>query len=425
MTREERFYEATRVLEANGITCSDLRGIRFIATGEIELTPRRIEVELRPQVHIKLDNMYMGLYMCFPVRGNHYLLPHDTLVEIVGETANWLNTRSWIVDGQYTSRNPNSRMLQRLGEFRLHYPDSDQPLGSGAQYNWESTEPNLGLGTNSMLGSRWTRDQDLAVVSHSNASSPLHEAARAGHTDIARALVSAGADIHALDENGHTPLHVAASMGRADTAQFLIDVGANVNPRTGRGKTPLHTAIAEGDTDRARELISLGADVNARDEQDFTPLHWAVNFDIPDIVQTLISAGANFNARSEHGNTPLHLAVQSNLHDIVKILISHSVDLNARNTIGVTPLLSAVHYNHSQIIQTLISAGVDVDARSENGLTSLIKAVTIKQPDLVQILISAGADVNARMDGGVTSLYQAVNTNTRLYQTYLRWRERS
>ena len=196
MTREQRFYEATRVLEANGFTCSGLRGIRFAAGSD---ESGMIEVELRPRVHIKRDNMYMGLYMCFPVRGNHYLLPHDRLVEIVGETANWLNTRSWIVDGQYTSRNPNSRTLQRLEEFRLHYPDSDQPLGSGAQYNWESTEPNLGLGTNSMLGSRWTRDQDLAVVSHSNASSPLHEAARAGHTDIARALVSAGADIHALD----------------------------------------------------------------------------------------------------------------------------------------------------------------------------------------------------------------------------------
>ena len=35
-------------------------------------------------------------------------------------------------------------------------------------------------------------------------TTPLHEAARNGHTEIVQALISAGADLNALDENGNT-----------------------------------------------------------------------------------------------------------------------------------------------------------------------------------------------------------------------------
>jgi cytohesin len=64
-------------------------------------------------------------------------------------------------------------------------------------------------------------------------TSPLHEAARMGHTEVVKALISAGADIHALDENGKTPLHEAARMGHIETVQLLIAVGADINPKKG------------------------------------------------------------------------------------------------------------------------------------------------------------------------------------------------
>ena len=96
MSREDRFNVARVVLAANGFNCSGLRGIRFTATHE---SGSAIAVELRTRAHIKSDNMYMDLYMCFPVRGEWYLLPHDRLVEIAEETTSWLSTYSWIGDG--------------------------------------------------------------------------------------------------------------------------------------------------------------------------------------------------------------------------------------------------------------------------------------------------------------------------------------
>ena len=123
MSREDRFDAARVVLAANGFNCSGLCGIRFAATHESGST---IEVELRPRALIKSDNL--DLYMCFPVRGQWYLLPHDTLVEIAGETTSWLETYSWRVVGEYNSKNPSRRMVERLEEYRIGFPGS----GSGS-----------------------------------------------------------------------------------------------------------------------------------------------------------------------------------------------------------------------------------------------------------------------------------------------------
>ena len=178
----------------------------------------------------------------------------------------------------------------------------------------------------------------VPISSQDNMATPLHDAARMGYTDIVRALVSAGADLHSLDENGHTPLHVATRMGHADTVELLIIAGSDVNPRKGRGHTPLHSAVAGADMDRVRELISLGSDVNARDGNGRTPLHWiALHEGSEQLVQMLISAGADVNAREEKDITPLHEAARANNTEVVRMLISAGADIHAWDEMGIIP----------------------------------------------------------------------------------------
>ena len=76
------------VLAANGFNCSGLRGIRFTATN---VNCSAFAVELRPRAHIKSDNMNMDLYVCFPVSGEWYLLPHDRLAACPRNTV-----REWV-----------------------------------------------------------------------------------------------------------------------------------------------------------------------------------------------------------------------------------------------------------------------------------------------------------------------------------------
>ena len=118
-------------------------------------------------------------------------------------------------------------------------------------------------------------------------NTPLHEAARHGHTATAQALINAGAN-----DFGFTPLHEAASHGQTETVRALIKLGADVNLADKDGSTPLHWAAENGETETVRALIELGADENLADNIGFTPIHWAAINGQTETEQALKAAGA-------------------------------------------------------------------------------------------------------------------------------------
>jgi len=56
--------------------------------------------------------------------------------------------------------------------------------------------------------------------------SKLLEAAYKGLTEVAKALIAAGADVNQADNDGWTPLHWAAGEGHTEVAEALIAAGA-------------------------------------------------------------------------------------------------------------------------------------------------------------------------------------------------------
>jgi ankyrin repeat protein len=98
------------------------------------------------------------------------------------------------------------------------------------------------------------RDQD--------ASTPLHWAAWKGHPDLVTALLAAGADVQAHNENFHwgtTPLHAAAHGNQKHAAEALIRGGADVNAlkSTGQG-TPLAETRVHNATAAAKVIREAG-----------------------------------------------------------------------------------------------------------------------------------------------------------------------
>ena len=71
---------------------------------------------------------------------------------------------------------------------------------------------------------------------------PLQQAARDGHKEIADLLIAEGADVNAKNDYGWTPLHWAASRGHKEIVELLIAKGANVNAKNKYGTTPLDMA---------------------------------------------------------------------------------------------------------------------------------------------------------------------------------------
>jgi ankyrin repeat protein len=140
------------------------------------------------------------------------------------------------------------------------------------------------VGDAARLGELLKGNRELVKERNANGYTPLHVAAREGHADAIRTLLSAGADVNAVDvetkdsgyPEGWTPLHLAVLFRKTKVAELLLDKGAKANAADRRGRlTPLHYAAWSGDVELARVLLAGKADRGARDEKARTPLDLA------------------------------------------------------------------------------------------------------------------------------------------------------
>lgn len=213
-------------------------------------------------------------------------------------------------------------------------------------------------GSGTAVASSSSDESDISDVSDSDISeypgewegdlTPLHLACAGGHTEIVRALLSAGErtdriasgrkvcgldlgrqhngngnDPPAADrfggigvgsmapffggggerDGGHTPLHLASACGAAGAVRVLVEAGACVHRRAAGDcdDTPLHLASAAGQVEVMAVLLEAGADINAEDEIGNTPLHVARD---ARTLEFLLARGANPNlvAMSHYGS---------------------------------------------------------------------------------------------------------------------------
>lgn len=90
----------------------------------------------------------------------------------------------------------------------------------------------------------------------------IHSAAQAGDSDRLYRLLSQGYPVDDFDDLGRTPLHYAARHGHTDAAAVLLAAGADVNAHDERtaGDTPLGEAAATCSVEMAALLLDAGAD---------------------------------------------------------------------------------------------------------------------------------------------------------------------
>jgi NAD(P)-dependent dehydrogenase (short-subunit alcohol dehydrogenase family) len=84
-----------------------------------------------------------------------------------------------------------------------------------------------------------TAGADVDEPEPGTGSTPLITAAMFGSTEVARALIEAGADVDAQNADGSTALITAAFMGRTDIVEALLEAGADRDIRNNAGSTAL------------------------------------------------------------------------------------------------------------------------------------------------------------------------------------------
>jgi fucose 4-O-acetylase-like acetyltransferase len=99
----------------------------------------------------------------------------------------------------------------------------------------------------------------------------IHEAAIEGNIEVIRQHIKAGSD---LDEKepagGSSPLITAITFDRTEVAMALIEAGADVNFINNAGSTPLHTAAFFCRPEIVKVLLEKGADKNIRNKAGST-----------------------------------------------------------------------------------------------------------------------------------------------------------
>ncbi|HEY7299602.1 MAG TPA: ankyrin repeat domain-containing protein [Xanthobacteraceae bacterium] len=274
-------------------------------------------------------------------------------------------------------------------------------------------------------------------------------AVQQGQTPVVQELVRAGADVNEASKSGFTPLMFAAQRGEigdsgdVDSARILLSAGAQVNAVQPNSKlTPLIIASGMVHTKVVELLLDSGADPNHVEQIGYTALAWVVrdgtygldyaNKDkVVDIVKLLLKHGADPNFRmmnqrsktvndlSLTGATPIILAAEVNNTGAVKALMEGGADPKATTIHGTNAVMVAAGAGTDiqrmrtpeeramaiDTVKLLVEqGGVDVNAVGQYGWTALHAATYQGITDVMSYLISKGADVNQMDVFGQTPL---------------------
>ena len=118
------FQKVAGELADYGFNCiklsDDWQGADFLAYHKDGSNTLKVQLKSRPFIAKK----YIGkeLYMAFPIRGYWYLIEHERLLDIVGETTSWLESSSWQENGVYSSKSPSTALLEALRPWQLWCP---------------------------------------------------------------------------------------------------------------------------------------------------------------------------------------------------------------------------------------------------------------------------------------------------------------
>jgi ankyrin repeat protein len=149
------------------------------------------------------------------------------------------------------------------------------------------------------------REPELISEYSEDGFQPLGLACFFGRYDTVEFLVKAGAPLNAYSTNAlhAAPLQSAVAAQHLDVAKLLLSNGADPNCREANGYTPLHAAAQNGDMDMIRALLFGGADLEARADDGRLPVDLALDAEHEEAARLLME-GITRRNRTRRPATP-------------------------------------------------------------------------------------------------------------------------
>lgn len=256
-------------------------------------------------------------------------------------------------------------------------------------------------------------------------ATPLHFACgMEGDLNTIALLVSAGADMHAIDDWGATPLFrlIERDSAPIDAVKYLLDHGSSPRALDEAQITCLHLAAGTGQLEVCRLLLAtMEVNVDAEDQFGETPLHYAFRFpNVPtELIQLLLDNEPNVNAQDKQSQGPLYEACSVGNVAGVRLLLDYhksnaSVDINDEDVFGSTPLHAAIKAGSLDLVKLLVSKDANPCLKDKQGHDPLFRAAEDGEADILDFLCvslkKCGSSMQCLLDtdmNGQTSLHRA------------------
>lgn len=256
---------------------------------------------------------------------------------------------------------------------------------------------------------------------------PLHSAVLYCTEAMVRAMIDAGADIHANSSEEGTPLQRAASResGSMPIVCALLEAGAEImveesviGPSSPVLNTALsffavppsksHRQVAERFTQSlsVEEVLTSGPgavirlilqskpQLHAKDTRFSHLLQMAAAAGDVDYVQLLVEKGADVNRPGHYYGSALSAAARFGHLSCVQLLIQAGAHVNIVKGRHGTPLQAGIIASHLEIVRTLVGHGADVSLSEPPHGTPMYTAERCGNPDIVKLLVDAGAETS-------------------------------
>ncbi|MCL5272806.1 MAG: ankyrin repeat domain-containing protein, partial [Gammaproteobacteria bacterium] len=234
-------------------------------------------------------------------------------------------------------------------------------------------------------------EKNSAVIKSDYGFAVLHQVIKSDinlleqRVEVAKLLLSMGANPDALDEHGNTPLLTAVEHNRPSFIKVLVDEHANLEFIGKDGNTPLHKAIIKGNKQLVKSILDAGANLEGLAYNGFTPLIRAVKLHHEPIARLLLKKGALPEAMCSLRYTPLAVATGIGDKPLVKLLLQYNANIEALSQSNLTPLCIAVQKNNISLVRYLIKKDASIKPLTVtlSWCTRYAKALATEHPNSI------------------------------------------
>ena len=247
--------------------------------------------------------------------------------------------------------------------------------------------PNFAEDFQKQTGANWTTKYEIKALERLNrANFDLHWMARKtkniydflfvncikGDVEKVRDFIKKTADenlLYAVDERKRSPLHLAAKEGHTSLVEYLLLKGFNVGARDRILKTPLHYAAQLGHDVVASTLMKNGSPLEAKDNCGRTSFLYACLGSSAQMITLFLATRPEAVKDTDNiGRKALHYAVFNNSSkqiDIIRILLEHKCEINGIDDDGFTCLHLASEGGRVRAIPILLKNGAELGIREK------------------------------------------------------------